>query len=333
MTMKKKRIVWADSLKGLLMVLVILRHAIQTVLAEGCFNDHVFNLIYSFHMPAFMAVSGYFAYKANNFLGNACKRRSKQLLIPYLLWSLISCLIGWNLSWDKIANLLLYPDRSFWFLWILFLISVIFVGCQWVADKLKIDELLSIGLSAIALFGLMVVFEIRLFGFQFLSYYFLFYTLGYCIHRFSWLQIKNNVLVLGLFILWSFMAWFCNMHELPLWMPAIPYVPTSLLQYAYRGLTAVVALLVIFGVSPKWLNGESNVNGCFKELGSISLGLYVVHLLLLGYVRETVVSVMPNNPIWLQMGTIFIILLVLSVGIVEMLKRNKWTAKLLLGKV
>lgn len=32
-------------------------------------------------------------------------------------------------------------------------------------------------------------------------------------------------------------------------------------------------------------------------------------------------------------GTIFIILLVLSVGIVEMLKRNKWTAKLLLGKV
>ena len=75
------------------------------------------------------------------------------------------------------------------------------MGCQWVADKLKIDELLSIGLSAIALFGLMVVFEIRLFGFQFLSYYFLFYTLGYCIHRFSWLQIKNNVLVLGLFIL------------------------------------------------------------------------------------------------------------------------------------
>ena len=121
------------------------------------------------------------------------------------------------------------------------------------------------------------------------------------------------------------------MHELPLWMPAIPYVPTSLLQYAYRGLTAVVALLVIFGVSPKWLNGESNVNGCFKELGSISLGLYVVHLLLLGYVRETVVSVMPNNPIWLQMGTIFIILLVLSVGIVEMLKRNKWTAKLRIG--
>ena len=118
MTMKKKRIVWADSLKGLLMVLGILGHAIQTVLAEGCFNDHVFNLIYSFHMPAFMAVSGYFAYKANNFLGNACKRRSKQLLIPYLLWSLISCLIGWNLSWDKIANLLLYPDRSFWFLWI-----------------------------------------------------------------------------------------------------------------------------------------------------------------------------------------------------------------------
>ena len=76
MTMKKKRIVWADSLKGLLMVLVILGHAIQTVLAEGCFNDHVFNLIYSFHMPAFMAVSVYFAYKSNNFWGMLVKEEA-----------------------------------------------------------------------------------------------------------------------------------------------------------------------------------------------------------------------------------------------------------------
>lgn len=63
------RLLWADSLKGWLMLLVILGHAIQTVMPETCFQNHIWNLIYSFHMPAFMAVSGYFAYRANRYGG------------------------------------------------------------------------------------------------------------------------------------------------------------------------------------------------------------------------------------------------------------------------
>lgn len=61
--MNNSRLLWADSLKGLLMILVILGHAIQGCKPEECFHNHVWNLIYSFHMPAFMAVSGYFAYR------------------------------------------------------------------------------------------------------------------------------------------------------------------------------------------------------------------------------------------------------------------------------
>lgn len=54
-------------------------------------------------------------------------------------------------------------------------------------------------------------------------------------------------------------------------------------------MTAVVVLLVIFGIEQKVLNGASKVNGWFKELGTISLGMYVVHILLLGRVRDAVV--------------------------------------------
>lgn len=69
------RLLWADSLKGWLMLLVILGHAIQTVMPEACYQNHRWNLIYSFHMPAFMAVSGYFAYRANRCGGaNSCVR-------------------------------------------------------------------------------------------------------------------------------------------------------------------------------------------------------------------------------------------------------------------
>lgn len=61
--MVSRRLVWADSLKGILIILVVLGHAIQVVLGQGCFDNHLWNLIYSFHMAAFFAVSGWFAYK------------------------------------------------------------------------------------------------------------------------------------------------------------------------------------------------------------------------------------------------------------------------------
>ena len=58
-----KRLVWADSLKGMLIALVVLGHAIQEALRDGCFDNHFWNYIYSFHMPAFMALSGYLNYR------------------------------------------------------------------------------------------------------------------------------------------------------------------------------------------------------------------------------------------------------------------------------
>ena len=39
----KSRLLWADSLKGWLMLLVILGHAIQSVVPETCFHDQLWN--------------------------------------------------------------------------------------------------------------------------------------------------------------------------------------------------------------------------------------------------------------------------------------------------
>ncbi len=57
---------WVDSLKGLLMMLVVIGHAIQSVIRDDCYENHLWNIIYSFHMPAFMALSGYLLYKGKN---------------------------------------------------------------------------------------------------------------------------------------------------------------------------------------------------------------------------------------------------------------------------
>lgn len=66
--MNKTRLVWVDSLKGWLMLLVVMGHAIQYCMNDGeCESNYWWNLIYSFHMPAFMALSGFVNYRPNKF--------------------------------------------------------------------------------------------------------------------------------------------------------------------------------------------------------------------------------------------------------------------------
>ena len=338
MNMGNMRLIWADSLKGWLMILVIIGHAIQTVLGTGCDTDHTWNLIYSFHMPAFMAVSGWLAYRSGSPKLTAwggvsvCKLRFCQLLIPYFVWSLLQWALR-GCSMDGLSKIILYPDSYFWFLWVLFWICCIFTFCKWLSDKLEIEELVPISMACVALMGIMVALDVRMFGFPFLAYYFLFYTLGYCIHRFPILQVKKNVMLATLGMVWLFMAWFWNMHELPSWMPAIPHVPSTLLQYAYRGFTAAIAIFVLLGVAPKTLNGKSLLNKSFAHLGVVSLGLYVVHLSFIGWIKDSIQALIPAISDSLAIVLLFVASFASSYIIVKLLTMNKWASRIMLGKI
>ena len=74
--MAHQRFIWADALKGELIMLVVLGHAIQNTLGEACESNHLWNIIYSFHMAAFMAVSGYVAFRPGaSGGGNLCYKQ------------------------------------------------------------------------------------------------------------------------------------------------------------------------------------------------------------------------------------------------------------------
>lgn len=345
--MAKERLIWADSLKGWLMLLVILGHAIQHTFGTDCYSDHLWNMIYSFHMPAFMAVSGWLAFRnatSSKLMNcdwtgclNGCKRRSLQLLMPYFVWSFVSFFMKGEYTLQQVGQMFLQPDRSFWFLWVLFWIYVIFNLAQLVASKLKVNEMLLILGTCLLLFVVMVVMEIRVFGFQFLAYYFLFYALGYCLHKYEELSLLKRIyepyVTIALTLIWGGLAWGWTMHGLPSWMPAIPHVPTSLLQYAYRGFTALVAIVVLMGVAPKMLNGTTLLNQKICTLGVVSLGLYVVHLSLMGCIVGGILLIMLNISIWACVATAFVVALATSYLVVWLLSQNKYTARIFLGKI
>ncbi|MCM1511446.1 MAG: acyltransferase family protein [Clostridium sp.] len=338
--MVKQRFIWADSLKGWLMLLVILGHAIQSTLGANCGSNHVWNLIYSFHMPAFMAISGWLTFRergGHNGIYYSCKRRNTQLLLPYFVWTVISFLCKGEYTLRFLGDSLLYPDRSFWFLWVLFWICIIFNLAQLAAFKLGTNEMWFVIGTCLILFGVMVVMEIRILGFQFLAYYFLFYTFGYCLHKYEHKKalqmLKPSTSLTVLTILWAFLAWGWTMHGLPSWMPTIQHVPTSLLQYAYRGLTAVVAIMVLIGVAPTLLNGTGKLNRAICNFGVVSLGLYVVHLSLMSHIVNGIQNIAPTISTWGCIATAFVVALFTSYSIVWLLNKNKYTARIFLGKI
>lgn len=342
LNMAKERLIWADSLKGWLMVFVIIGHAIQSLLLDDCNDNHVWNLIYSFHMPAFMAVSGWLAYRLNSknnpikpsfvmYLSN-CKRRALQLLVPYFIWSSIQFAVSGKYTIEQLSKMILYPDAYLWFLWVLFWICVLFNLAQLIAAKCKISEVFTIGGFCAILLGIMVGAEIRMFGFQFLAYYFLFYTLGYCLHKYDWKVLNKWACLVPLTLVWLFLAWGWTMHGLPSWMPAIPHVPLSLLQYTYRGFTALIAIVVLIGVAPKIMNDKGTLNTFISGVGIISLGMYTGHLFFLGYIKRFYYLCSEINNL-LIIILVSVIEFVLAYVLIKLLEKNKYTARIFLGKL
>lgn len=342
-----KRLIWADSLKGWLIILVILGHAIQNVPGIDCNKSHVWNLIYSFHMPAFMAVSGWLAFKGKisepindtycaKYL-HMFMRRSNQLLLPFVSWTIIVFIVKGNYKFQTFCEYLLYPDRTYWFLWVLFWICLLFNLAKLVAFKLRMNEMISVLGLCLLLFGIMVAMEIRILGFQFLAYYFLFYTLGYILHKYEGSEfldgINKSLSLAVLTLLWAFLAWGWTMHGLPSWMPIISFIPSSLMQYTYRGFTALVAIIVLISVAPKILNGKDKMNQMICTLGFVSLGLYVVHLSLMSYIVDSILILMPSISTWTCVTIAFVVALVISCLVVWLLNKNKHTSRIFLGKI
>ena len=83
-----RRLIWADSLKGFLILLVILGHSIQYTLGNACYFNHLWNIIYSFHMPAFMAISGFLAYRdgGGHFIYMVNNMEASQTVDDYVLF-------------------------------------------------------------------------------------------------------------------------------------------------------------------------------------------------------------------------------------------------------
>ena len=326
--MNKERLLWPDVARGVLILIVVIGHTLQ----HGDYEHNVlWNVIYSFHMAAFFAISGYVSYKPKakwSILG----RRAKQLLVPFCLWSLIESICIGNTG-AKLFEFLVYPDSGFWFVYALFFIVALMVCFNKLSAYLNVNDLYIIGGGNLLIIGLMVLMEWRMFGFQFIAFYFFFYALGFFIRKYE-IRISMTIsMVLGL--LWLLTAIFWHGHEIPAPLSSFQMIPASILIYSSRFLSATLGSLFVLGISPYiFRKSQSLVCRLFSYLGNVSLGIYIIHAfvalmidhygLLLPYFRSTTS--------YGFLVSFFMICLSLSLFLIWAMSKNKITSLLLLGK-
>lgn len=133
-----------DVLKGIGIILVVIGHSFPDASAasgiSNVFARTIYNIIYSFHMPAFIFASGLVSYKFRisfNDKINAIKKKFERLIIPYFIWAIIyipfRIILAKYSSQKFVVNRLWQvfignnPYSGLWFLYSLFFISVLHI--------------------------------------------------------------------------------------------------------------------------------------------------------------------------------------------------------------
>lgn len=121
-----------DSIKGLLILLVVLGHCLEVTSNEGIMRT-LHNIIYSFHMPLFVFVSGYFT--------NLQKDR-KKYFVSVLNLLLIYCIFQVLKSIPEIGNLkniMLLPQWTLWYILCLVYWRILcYVMNRWLSIKVNL---------------------------------------------------------------------------------------------------------------------------------------------------------------------------------------------------
>lgn len=139
------RLYWLDMAKGYAIILVVIGHTLRGLMEEGILaKDGIWswvdNAIYSFHMPLFFALSAYLFGQKHVAapVWREIHRRVSRLAVPFLIWtyvflalrSLAGYLFGdGEMNWAALLQLPLPPVLHMWFLWVLMVLSTVWLLC------------------------------------------------------------------------------------------------------------------------------------------------------------------------------------------------------------
>lgn len=190
------------------------------------------NFIWAVQMPGFMLVSGYFSYRPLTDLKDGWRRvvgSAEHYAMPFFTWFfLISVLLLGQFDRHilrALGTLMTHVDSGLWFLWVIFVLSVVATGCNIAMGKGKnrtiqiIGVLITCAVCLGILGALGLKFSLSFIGIKYILYYAVFYGFGWLAKATEkkwrkWLKVKGQVLfaslVIFLAIVYNFDLYHCD---------------------------------------------------------------------------------------------------------------------------
>jgi len=134
------RVSWVDTAKGFGIILVVFGHVLRGVVTSNLMEwtltaRYVDAWIYAFHMPLFFFISGLFlSQSAVRSTSGFVWDKVRTIAYPYFVWSLIALfikaplgeIVNYPRGLSEFPDIFYRPIEQFWFLYVLFLLTIAF---------------------------------------------------------------------------------------------------------------------------------------------------------------------------------------------------------------
>lgn len=269
------------------MILVVLGHSFPDASAsagiQNLFWKYIFDVIYSFHMPLFFALSGFVSSKflrTNSERVSHIKKRVLRLLVPYFVWAIVyipfklilskytSAAIEISSLWKIIIGK--NPYSGLWFLYALFLNDTIRAIA--VNSKKRHHLLLFISFVMLIIAKYIIIVEPIRWVFAYLFFYLIGCEIKLYYDIFTSI-IKNKIIIvlsiIGILILVYFVDFESVFHGV-----------TSIL-------TAIMGIIVMFGIGIAQEN-----NKVAAKIGRYGMDIYILSGVILVFLRISLFNIL-----------------------------------------
>jgi fucose 4-O-acetylase-like acetyltransferase len=344
---------YLDYTKGILILLVVYGHTIQYIQCNqnDFFDNAVFKAIYIFHMPLFMAISGFLAFSSiqKNTFSILIKKRFYNLVVPILSWSIIiisttlslkqlaivlslkqfkknELLSAYSFFYTLVNDTILHIVNEFWFLWALFFSGLI----VFLIKSIGKDNIYGLVLMCCLLFVIPDIGNMAL-----LQYTFPFFCFGYLAAKNKtfpkFLDSKKCALIVSSsfvltiigYILWNEQTYIYVSKMSNLYLVALRYV---------AGAATCISMLYLF--HKLYLFSHASLRNFLCKMGAGSLYIYILQ----SYFFELISKFQyPSPSNFLATALIYPALAILlsfcffEIG--SLSKYNALAAKLLFGRI
>lgn len=295
-----------DNIKAILIFFVVLGHFIEIGLYKNELYKGIWYAIYSFHMPLFIFIVGYF-YKNSK---DISLKAVKNYLIPYIIFDILIYIFRLIVLEEEISFKLLNPQYAMWFMLAIFWYKLSYNGISKIRGIFIISILLSIFIGLDTSFtNVMAISRTVIF--------FPFFIAGNRFKKDYLIKQDNNifrvVFIISMLALLIAIATICIKFNVPmdLLRASVPYKNLDINLYKAI-IFRIIILLVGFSLIYLILNVAPRKKHIFTCIGQNTVVVYLVHIFFILYC-------MKNNLLDGTKNKTFIISVILTIFIVIIL--------------